>query len=74
MTTTKTVFDIERRISIPAGIAQHAAGPDAYLRDAIIRCDDCGAPYALKDSDSAEFCQDCFDQAGEENARADGNV
>jgi hypothetical protein len=38
-----------------------------------VKCDDCGQSYALKDSDSEDLCQECFDKAGEENARLDGN-
>jgi hypothetical protein len=67
----KTVFDAKRKQRIPAEIARFAAGRDAYLRDATVHCDECHQPYVLKDSDSAEVCQECFDQAGEENARLD---
>lgn len=69
----KTVFDARRGKRIPACIARFSAGRDAYLRESIVKCDDCGQSYALKDSDSADFCQECFDQAGEENTALDGN-
>jgi hypothetical protein len=69
----KTIFDAKRGQSIPAGMARLAAGRDAYLRNSVVKCDDCGQSYALKDSDSEDLCQECFDKAGEENARLDGN-
>jgi hypothetical protein len=59
---------------IPRGLARYAADNDSYLRDCVVRCQSCGASYTLGESDSADVCMKCCDEAGEENARLDGNA
>jgi hypothetical protein len=56
---------------IPLEIMALAAGKDAWMRDIQRKCE-CGKTYAIGHADSAEWCQECFDKAGEENAIADG--
>ena len=69
-----TVFDPRRRMHIPRGIAQLGVGKDDYLRDLTVVCGVCGYAYRLRESDSPDLCQSCYDEAGEENARLDGRT
>lgn len=67
------VRDPKRNTLIPREVASIGAGPDAYLRDLSVLCDECGRQYKLRDSDSPALCQTCYDIAGEENAILDGH-
>ena len=59
------------RTPVPLDIAKLAAGPDAWMRQIPVECRECCCEFKLCDSDSHEYCQKCFDEAGEENARLD---
>lgn len=59
------------RMPVPLDIAKLAAGPDAWMRQIPVECRECRCEFKLCDSDSHEYCQGCFDKAGEENARLD---
>lgn len=67
----KTVYDEKRGRYIPAAAAMFGAGKDLYLRRKRVICDECGADFSLVDSDSAEYCQDCYDRFGLENEHSD---
>ena len=56
---------------VPLEIMALAAGKDAWMRDVKRKCE-CGKVYAIGSSDGVEWCQECYDEAGEENAIADG--
>lgn len=59
---------------VPASIARIAAGRDAYLRKASVKCVDCGGTYCLDGAESSECCNGCWDIAGIENEVADGLI
>ena len=59
---------------IPLDLCRLGAGRDAGLRDIVVPCLDCKTEFRLGDGDSAEYCQDCYDKAGDENAVSDGNM
>ncbi len=59
---------------VPIDIAAVAAGRDEWMRKLTVTCRECGKLHAVGEGDSAEYCQRCYDEAGEENARMDGAV
>ena len=59
------------KLAVPVEIAALAAGEDAWMRQIPVECAECLCEFKLCDSDSAEYCQGCFDKAGEENALID---
>lgn len=59
------------RLVVPVEIAALAAGKDAWMRQIPVECAECLCEFKLCDSDSAEYCQECFDKACEENALID---
>ncbi len=68
------LYDPKRRTYLPVGIAMHGAGPDAYLRKIIVRCQYCGTQYRCGDSDKECMCQQCVEESYEENEREDGHA
>ena len=56
---------------IPLDIARLAAGPDAWLRQVVVKCSYCDNRQPVGETESGTCCQKCYDEAGEENARAD---
>ena len=51
-------------VAIPLEIAQLAAGKDVWMRQIPVECE-CGTTFKICDSDSSEWCQKCFDEAGD---------
>lgn len=62
------------KFRLRAELTRLVAG-EFYLRNLSVTCSGCGKHFVLKDSDSAQYCQQCFDAgAGGEKARLDAEV
>jgi hypothetical protein len=57
---------------IPAGIAGCAAGKDAWMRNVLVKCSECGVRTPCGRLEGNLMCPDCYEKAGEEIARMDG--
>ena len=58
----------------PAGLCGIASGPDAWMQDILLPCQECGQEYMAGSSDSETLCPQCWDDAGWDNAIADGHA
>ncbi len=47
---------------VPADIASIAAGPDAWLRDVLIRCTDCKTPTPVGTLEGYRLCPCCYEK------------
>lgn len=55
---------------IPLELLGMGAGPDAWMRDLVIPCVECGDYYRAGEME-ADLCQDCMEKACQENERLD---
>lgn len=59
-----------RPYHVPTEMLGLAAGKDAWMRAILVKCTVCRTPAKAGDME-CEMCPDCYDAAGEENARLD---
>lgn len=55
---------------IPLDIARLAAGPDAWLRQVIVKCSYCDNRQPVGETECGTCCPSCYEEAEQENARA----
>lgn len=59
-----------RKFCVPLEMLGLAAGKDAWMRRIMVRCADCGKRVPAGEME-CRMCEECYDRAGEENAKLD---
>lgn len=59
-----------RTTVLPAELLGLAAGKDAWMRRIMVRCSDCGKRVPAGEME-CRMCDECYNRAGEENAKLD---
>lgn len=56
---------------IPVELLPLCSGKDAWMREIRVKCAACRKVIVAREMECGELCQECFEAAGEENARLD---
>lgn len=51
---------------VPIEICAIAAGKDAWMKDILFACPDCGKPTKARDSEARCICPECYEKAAAE--------
>ncbi len=51
---------------IPTALLSLVAGKDAWMRNILLTCTDCGEAHKASEMEG-DYCRDCYEQAAEEN-------